>query len=808
MKNKSVLVSSFIFILSIILLAGSFSLVYATPSYPFCTNGQGDNCHCNNITGITTWPDPWEAGCTDTRTLFCNGSVASVCVSNSGTYFRCTYPSSYYQCPVNGGWSGWSACSASCGGGTQTRTCTNPSPAGTGADCSGVSSQSCNTQVCVINGVCGSATSTPVYSAPTTNLCLSGATSTVSGAGPWGWTCGGINGGATTTCSAPLAFCTYYSDYKNWSLCSSAGLSYPIATPGQDTIATSSNPNCHSVTQKTCDPNIIITGGPGNGGLSGTSNCGGKIYLNWNAVVGAMRYYIYKNNVPATSGNIKVLIVGGGAGVGGGVTGTTYHAGGGGGAVIASSTYPIAIGSYNVVVGTGGGAQANGINSTFGAITALHGNTGFTTAHGGASGSGNAGGSWTGSGTGGAGGGGAGGSGSANSGNTGGAGGVGVSSSISGTAVTYGVGGNGGSSSSGNINAAANTGNGGGGTAGAGGSGVVIISYATNGSDGISASSTGGTITNSGNQTVHTFASSGVINLVGSIVTGIATSTTATSTVLTGATSTLATYSMKAWSSTDGYSTSTSNLLSITSSGACENGSCGTATSTTFIDSSALNSANLCLSHNGNTAITGTGINADPWKWYCLGSEPLYTATSSQCVTTQTVTPGACGQWSNYLNAYTYNYSSQNFFGTGPCSSPSTLNGSLPSFPGSGNSTAWTCNGTNGGSPATCSVHRNIQTLDTSLNCNLTTASSTVKVNTNSLWTVTPATTAFPAGYTVGWKTDPSSGFAVDLNPWNKIFTTIGQKTVSAQVYSGDYFGNPCAANINVVQSGGSTKEI
>ncbi len=61
---------------------------------------------------------------------------------------------------VNGGWSsesctGWSSCSASCGGGTQTRTCTktctNPTACG-GTDCSGSASrtdtQSCNTQSC------------------------------------------------------------------------------------------------------------------------------------------------------------------------------------------------------------------------------------------------------------------------------------------------------------------------------------------------------------------------------------------------------------------------------------------------------------------------------------------------------------------------------------------------------------------------------------------------------------------------------------------------------------------------------------
>ena len=49
---------------------------------------------------------------------------------------------------VDGGWSDYGLCSASCGGGTQSRTCTNPSPQGTGATCVGESTRSCNCQDC------------------------------------------------------------------------------------------------------------------------------------------------------------------------------------------------------------------------------------------------------------------------------------------------------------------------------------------------------------------------------------------------------------------------------------------------------------------------------------------------------------------------------------------------------------------------------------------------------------------------------------------------------------------------------------
>lgn len=57
--------------------------------------------------------------------------------------------------PVNGGWSAytaWTTCSATCDGGTQTRTrtCTNPAPANGGSQCAGSDTltQACNTQLC------------------------------------------------------------------------------------------------------------------------------------------------------------------------------------------------------------------------------------------------------------------------------------------------------------------------------------------------------------------------------------------------------------------------------------------------------------------------------------------------------------------------------------------------------------------------------------------------------------------------------------------------------------------------------------
>jgi len=105
------------------------------------------NGACGSANGVSVYSAP--------AANLCSAGTASA-VSGSGPWaWTCAglYGGTNASCSaskkVDGGWTAWSACSVSCGGGTQTRTCTNPAPANGGAACSGSSSQSCNTQSCV-----------------------------------------------------------------------------------------------------------------------------------------------------------------------------------------------------------------------------------------------------------------------------------------------------------------------------------------------------------------------------------------------------------------------------------------------------------------------------------------------------------------------------------------------------------------------------------------------------------------------------------------------------------------------------------
>ncbi|MFA5080213.1 MAG: hypothetical protein WC472_01140 [Candidatus Paceibacterota bacterium] len=59
-----------------------------------------------------------------------------------------------------------------------------------------------------INGVCGLANDRSFTTKPIDDLCSLGTVSSATGTGPWYWTCGGIGGGTTASCSAQKVFGT------------------------------------------------------------------------------------------------------------------------------------------------------------------------------------------------------------------------------------------------------------------------------------------------------------------------------------------------------------------------------------------------------------------------------------------------------------------------------------------------------------------------------------------------------------------------------------------------------------------------
>jgi len=178
------------------------------------TNG-GSNAACKLAIpeAATTVNSGYSAWSTCSAT--CGGGIQTrKCTNLPGA--ACSGPSSQacntQACPVkvNGGYSAWSACSATCGGGTQTRTCTNPAPANGGAACSGASSEACNTQACPVNGVCGTADQTYPYTSTgfgNNTLCKAGTPNPATVAFPAlgasaHWTCAGSNNGTNSACIA------------------------------------------------------------------------------------------------------------------------------------------------------------------------------------------------------------------------------------------------------------------------------------------------------------------------------------------------------------------------------------------------------------------------------------------------------------------------------------------------------------------------------------------------------------------------------------------------------------------------------
>lgn len=93
-------------------------------------------------------PDSWcnPQGWRQCRVFWCDVPTGDpLCPPPEGSEGSCQCTPA---CASTWSWSDWGSCSVSCGGGTQSRTCSNSEPACTVGGCSGDSTQTCNTQSC------------------------------------------------------------------------------------------------------------------------------------------------------------------------------------------------------------------------------------------------------------------------------------------------------------------------------------------------------------------------------------------------------------------------------------------------------------------------------------------------------------------------------------------------------------------------------------------------------------------------------------------------------------------------------------
>ena len=173
------------------------------PSTNLCTTGNA-----SSVTGSGPWN--WS----------CNGS-------NGGTAAGCNA-----QLQVNG------TCGSSNGANLTTAPATNLCTTGNASSVTGSgpwnwscngsnggTAAGCNAQL-QVNGTCGSSNGANLTTAPATNLCTTGNASSVTGSGPWNWSCNGSNGG--TACSANI---------QNYSLTFSAGTGGSILGTTPQTIS-------------------------------------------------------------------------------------------------------------------------------------------------------------------------------------------------------------------------------------------------------------------------------------------------------------------------------------------------------------------------------------------------------------------------------------------------------------------------------------------------------------------------------------------------------------------------------------------
>lgn len=102
---------------------------------------------------------------------------------------------------------------------------------------------------------------------------------------------------------------------------------------------------------------------------------------------------------------------------------------------------------------------------------------------------------------------------------------------------------------------------------------------------------------------------------------------------------------------------------------------------------------------------------------------------------------------------------------------------------------------------ADCSATLNPEDISRVYECSLTSPASRVSINTNTTWRVSSSTSS------VVWKIVDNNGTtypATSNSTLNKIFTTVGLKTVSAKIKTAidGVYGKPCVGTTSVSQSG------
>ena len=238
------------------LAAGSYWLAYlpSDGGLSFVKTNASGNCayYSYNFGSLPSKFSGSPASCTPTIwSLYATLTVASTtavngaCGSSNGGSLTSAPTANLCSAGTASAVSGSGPWSWSCAG----------SGGGTTATCSATKVASAQP----VNGACGSANGASVSTAPTANLCSAGTASTVSGSGPWSWSCAGSNGGSTAVCSDKLASSggggggtgtsgsdptsgvlpSYDDAYANWK---NAGLRSVGGIPNRTTVCATVNP--------------------------------------------------------------------------------------------------------------------------------------------------------------------------------------------------------------------------------------------------------------------------------------------------------------------------------------------------------------------------------------------------------------------------------------------------------------------------------------------------------------------------------------------------------------------------------------